>query len=90
MNNDFAVTAGELNAGQIGLIVRVKVSPHVTVEDQLEAVGHGIVKDVISTVLVFTNTHPDSLSTLGGLFAGLQQKQGFTLSHTALVTVVAS
>lgn len=80
--------AGDLNHEDIGKTVTVKVGDHITVEDELEAVGHlrGVNPD---TLLVFKNVTPDTMdpTSLGALLSQLHPKRGFFLAHDTPVTV---
>jgi hypothetical protein len=84
--------AGDLTVNQIGKTLRVKIGAHVTIEDEVEALGHVSLNPGTKTLIVFaTISADDSIDPMGitAIFAGLHPRRGFLLPHDTLVTVVA-
>jgi hypothetical protein len=82
------INAGDLTHEHLGSTVRLKVGPYVTVEDELVTIGHG--KEIRpSTMLMFKNVTPDTMGpdSLMALFAALNPKRGFFVSHDTPVEV---
>jgi hypothetical protein len=71
-------TAGELTHQHVGRTIQVKVSEHITVEDELEVFGHG----EGGTVLLFKTVTPDTMdpTSLFAMISALSPKRGFLIS----------